>query len=873
MINYLKYLLLITFSSFSFATTIHVAATGSDDTGEGTEESPFATIQKGIDTSIDADSVLVAAGTYVENINFNGKNIAVIGENRETTNIDGSGNNERVVTFENGEDTTAVLSGFSIMYGNGGIIVDESSPKLENLIIAYNQANNYGGGIYAHESQNLIITNCDIFLNFSIGAWGGGIYLSHANADMTNVVIANCGADSGSAIFINSSNLNISNCTFYDLNSNQITPPGYYLSNAKSFVWEGDNSINIMNSIITVQSMDEGYYNGYNQNSNIEISYSLLDIGSFYNFEYEGTGNVFEYSRLCLSDSTDFTLAQNSPAVGSGQNGVNMGAYGIGCDDKKIAIHVSEYGSAWGSGTEYNPFPLISQAVEKSAWSVAEDGGFISDTIIVHDGVYTELIDLPAYPDIDDYHGTWFLKSANGPSYTKIFNESIIASVYGGVIFEGFHFDSTEVEAYGANVKTNNSILTNTHWDGNSSEFHYNHCTIINNENVQPSDVSVYNSIFLNSGDNVGYMEYTLNDIGRDDNGNISGVNPIFCDQDNEDFSLAENSPGVGIAENGTDMGALGVGCEAIILAPVLTDISDQQIEEDGDLIIDINATSAIGASMNFYAESDTSDVIVSLDNSTLNATPSLNWNGTADISVMVTDENGLSDTTKFTLTVTAVNDSPEAFTVIYPTVSDTFSTHVDYYTTIPFKWQESYDVDSDVTYKLTIELEFFGNTYTDVHENITDTTISVSSNSLDALLGGLNINESILTYIVEASDEDYTIQSNAGTFFLSRASLGTINKDIVPEQFTLHQNYPNPFNPITSLRYDLPEDGLVNITIFDMGGRVVKTLINSSQTAGYKSIRWNATNNRNESVSAGLYLYTIQAGEFRQTKKMVLLK
>ena len=84
---------------------------------------------------------------------------------------------------------------------------------------------------------------------------------------------------------------------------------------------------------------------------------------------------------------------------------------------------------------------------------------------------------------------------------------------------------------------------------------------------------------------------------------------------------------------------------------------------------------------------------------------------------------------------------------------------------------------------------------------------------------------------------------------------------------------YPNPFNPVTSLRYDLPEDGLVNITIYDMMGRLVKTLVNGSQAAGYKSIRWNATNDRNEPVSAGLYLYTIQAGEFRQTKKMVLLK
>ena len=72
---------------------------------------------------------------------------------------------------------------------------------------------------------------------------------------------------------------------------------------------------------------------------------------------------------------------------------------------------------------------------------------------------------------------------------------------------------------------------------------------------------------------------------------------------------------------------------------------------------------------------------------------------------------------------------------------------------------------------------------------------------------------------------------------------------------------------------YDLPEDGLVNITIYDMMGRVVKTLVNSSQAAGHKSIQWNATNDKNEPVSAGLYLYTIQAEKYRQTKKMVLLK
>ena len=94
-----------------------------------------------------------------------------------------------------------------------------------------------------------------------------------------------------------------------------------------------------------------------------------------------------------------------------------------------------------------------------------------------------------------------------------------------------------------------------------------------------------------------------------------------------------------------------------------------------------------------------------------------------------------------------------------------------------------------------------------------------------------------------------------------------------IPEVYALHQNYPNPFNPVTNLSYDLPEDAMVNITIFDMMGRIVTNLVNENQSAGYKSLQWNATNNGGHPVSAGVYIYTIRAGSFAQTKKMILLK
>jgi len=99
------------------------------------------------------------------------------------------------------------------------------------------------------------------------------------------------------------------------------------------------------------------------------------------------------------------------------------------------------------------------------------------------------------------------------------------------------------------------------------------------------------------------------------------------------------------------------------------------------------------------------------------------------------------------------------------------------------------------------------------------------------------------------------------------------IDDELIPEVFALHQNYPNPFNPITTLRYDLPEQATVNIIIYDMLGRQVKTLLDQTQEAGFKSIIWNATNDYGKPVSAGVYLYKIQAGEFVKTKKMVLLK
>ena len=104
-------------------------------------------------------------------------------------------------------------------------------------------------------------------------------------------------------------------------------------------------------------------------------------------------------------------------------------------------------------------------------------------------------------------------------------------------------------------------------------------------------------------------------------------------------------------------------------------------------------------------------------------------------------------------------------------------------------------------------------------------------------------------------------------------SGLLSLDGELLPEEFALHQNYPNPFNPTTAIRYDLPVSGEVSIMIYDIMGREVRSLVSGHQDAGFRIANWDATNDYGQAISAGMYIYVIQAGDFRMTKKMVLLK
>lgn len=99
------------------------------------------------------------------------------------------------------------------------------------------------------------------------------------------------------------------------------------------------------------------------------------------------------------------------------------------------------------------------------------------------------------------------------------------------------------------------------------------------------------------------------------------------------------------------------------------------------------------------------------------------------------------------------------------------------------------------------------------------------------------------------------------------------VETDLIPEQYILRQNYPNPFNPLTSISFALPEPGRVHLMVYNTNGQLVRLLASGQMPAGEHDVIWDGTNELGKRVSSGVYIYRISAGDFVQTRKMVMIK
>jgi flagellar hook assembly protein FlgD len=160
------------------------------------------------------------------------------------------------------------------------------------------------------------------------------------------------------------------------------------------------------------------------------------------------------------------------------------------------------------------------------------------------------------------------------------------------------------------------------------------------------------------------------------------------------------------------------------------------------------------------------------------------------------------------------------------------------------------------------------------VASNIQDGKVSIAMANGEAILHGgqiLMIEAEILQSSENITITVDKIQLNDKSI-MKTTSVGNGQAEI-PQTFALMQNYPNPFNPSTTIEYQLPVNGFVELKVYDIAGREVATLVSEMKNAGTHRIAWNAVDDRGTKVSSGVYFYRISAGQFNQIKKMVLLK
>jgi Secretion system C-terminal sorting domain len=274
-----------------------------------------------------------------------------------------------------------------------------------------------------------------------------------------------------------------------------------------------------------------------------------------------------------------------------------------------------------------------------------------------------------------------------------------------------------------------------------------------------------------------------------------------------------------------------------------------------------------------------------------ITTSPTLSWNKTTGANTYRLEVNKNSD-----FTGTYVYDNA--------TLTDTLqalsglSYNTTYYWRVTASSNTLAKINTSSVYSFTTELENPALTWPGT-DAITDTTIirfnwniviganfyKIEVNSLRDFSGDVKADSTLTDtklalYKGLGADSTYywrvTAFNNAGNQSVAsvdsfKTSIATGIEDLtntIPSVYKIYQNYPNPFNPTTTIKYSVPNSSFVTIKVYDILGRMVKSLVNEQKVAGNYSVQFNGSN-----FASGIYFYRMQAGDFVQTKKLILMK
>jgi len=358
--------------------------------------------------------------------------------------------------------------------------------------------------------------------------------------------------------------------------------------------------------------------------------------------------------------------------------------------------------------------------------------------------------------------------------------------------------------------------------------------------------------------------------------GDTMALNVIFSPAD-----TGQITGHITIASNDPDQPALiiPVSAQALPPTPVCTQpLPDIALVEDSGpdtILVALNDhfTDSYNSTLAFFAfSSDTSALeAMTLGADALVVEPQPDWFGAADIYVGAT--NGtftVYDTAQ--VTVAGVNDAPGSFAL---ETIDTVYINLNNVDTdsLALAWGTAMDIEGDpVTYIFTAQLvaQAGGVALLDMEMATTLSPVHIAYSQLAELTVAQDLVSAELQWNVAAYDgQDSTLSSNGPAVLVVdiQGILGT-EDDVLPAAYALQQNYPNPFNPATVIRFSVAEKQAASLQIFDITGRMVKTIINEPFAPGEHEVTWQAGH-----LPSGTYFMQMKSGDFVKTRKMVLLK
>ena len=775
-----------------------IATTGSDETGDGSEQNPYATIQKGVNVATELDTVYVSNGIYDGGIVITGKVISLIGESKEETKLNQPISLPQISIIGCQTDTTRVKN-FNVAHGSsangGGIYSSESIVEIDSIDFYDNFSSNKGGAINSNEST-VIVQNSTFNLN-SCNSLGGAIYVDALSiCKIYNSIFTSNGAWNGGAIatvgggklLIRGSRLSYNTAIGYNPNPNQDYP-----------TFGGGGAI--------YQEWSDG----------LEIYDSEISNNNASNAPGGGIA-------IYLSDDIiiDNIILNNNSSNGGGGGVMFLRTDNVLFENSTIANNISTNNSGGGI-------------------FIGSESGLAS---IVINATFNRL---------------------------SIFNNHAMS---GGGIFCW----SAILNLYHSTIAQNTA--TDNDWSGGGLASHY------------VTRPNIINSLFYGNVPNSiknGYQQtpvlvsYSLVQEQWAGDGNLIGVDPLFVNIGDQDFSLQLNSPCIdagtadidqdGIDEiteyygSAPDMGAYEVlnmgltnfGLASNFVTP-LTDSMSISTYTFGEVV-----AQSVTAKINDIITGEQVEVDL-VENSGV-------WSGHwipqtesfFNVDLQMNDDNMFTyvNVASFT-SVGPVNVNLTGDVMVGPNTVNLFTFTLE-------NNSSSQDV-SDLSVSFLPRSDACIQTMTGTAFQFDDLALGDMTDSQN-LVVATNFNCAAGTLILI----DAQI-SSGGTLYwedniiLTIDALG-VDQGGIPTAYRLSDAYPNPFNPVTKFNYEVPNTEHVSIDIYNLTGRHIKSLVNSIQNPGYKTVQWNATNDRNEPVSGGLYLYTIQSGDFKQTKKMLLLK